>query len=260
MVQIMEKGRTLWWYLQRPNIWEHLAVSMLHQWLEPSGACADQAEALQWGKLHAVSVQEALAEVGLAFEDKEAVLDPQLVEEAEQRAKASPFKMGGPADLSLLYAAVRLSGARRIVETGVAYGWSSLAILAALEGRENARLFSVDMPYVKAGNEPFVGIVIPERLRTKWTLIRKPDRRGLDEAIQQAGVLDLCHYDSDKSHRGRQYGYERMWRALRPGGIFISDDIQDNLAFRNFVLEHQPRFAVTECEGKLVGIARKPGD
>jgi len=167
--------------------------------------------------------------------------------------------MGGAGDLNLLYAATALSDAVHIVETGVAYGWSSLAILAAIEGREGARLVSVDMPYPKMGNEDFVGIVVPEWLREKWDLVREPDRNGLKKAIARlGGSIDLCHYDSDKSWWGRQFGYRLLWEALRPGGIFISDDIQDNFSFKEFVDTHHVSYAVTGYEGKFVGITRKP--
>jgi len=43
-----------------------------------------------------------------------------------------------------------------------------------------------------------------------------------------------------------------------PGGIFVSDDIQDNLVFRDFVHARKLDFAVSETAGKFIGIARKP--
>lgn len=166
--------------------------------------------------------------------------------------------MGGPGDIDLLYAAVVLLGAERVVETGVAYGWSSLAVLAGLEERDRGQLASVDMPYPKLNNEAWVGVAVPERLRARWVLIREPDRWGLRKALRNFGdTIDLCHYDSDKSYEGRCYGYALIWKALRPGGIFISDDIQDNLAFRDSIESHSASFAVTEYQGKYVGIVRK---
>ena len=166
--------------------------------------------------------------------------------------------MGGAGDINLLYAATILSGALHVVETGVAYGWSSLAILAALESRDGGWLVSVDMPYPKMNNEDFVGIVVPERLRNQWALVREPDRNGLVKAMARfGGSIDLCHYDSDKSWYGRQFGYRLMWEALRSGGVFISDDIQDNFAFREFVEANQLVYAITGYEDKFVGIARK---
>jgi len=166
--------------------------------------------------------------------------------------------MGGAGDLNLIYAAVRLCGARRAVETGVAHGWSSLAILAALAENGGGGLASVDMPYPKMHNEPFVGIVVPSGLRENWTLIRLPDRNGLKQAITRfEGSIDFAHYDSDKSYYGRKFAYPLIWQALAPGGVFISDDIQDNMRFAEFVAEKDISFAVTECAGRFVGICRK---
>ena len=66
---------------------------------------------------------------------------------------------GGAGDIGLLYNAVLQSKAKRVIETGVAYGWSTLAILAAMEANGRGQLVSVDMPYPKMRNENFVGIV-----------------------------------------------------------------------------------------------------
>jgi hypothetical protein len=46
------------------------------------------------------------------------------------------------------------------------------------------------------------------RAERSWAIIRGPDRPGIKKAIAWAGgIIDLCHYDSDKSWWGRQYGY-----------------------------------------------------
>lgn len=256
---MIEKLKTAAWFSSRPSHWAYaleLAQRRLRANLD-SPACRVQAS--DWAARRVMSVSQALHSVGLLHEDGQVpTLPPSVVEVARQRAKMSKVTMGGPADLDLLYAAAELSDSRHVIETGVAYGWSSLAILCALDRREGARLVSVDMPYPKEGNEEFVGIVLTDEMKKRWTLIREPDRRGLEKAIAAiGGTIDLCHYDSDKSWWGRQYGYKLLWDALRPGGVFLSDDIQDNLAFAKFVEERSLRFAVTECGGKYVGIARK---
>ncbi len=69
--------------------------------------------------------------------------------------------------------------------------------------------------------------------------------------------IDLCHYDSDKSYYGRSYAYPLLWNSLKEGGIFISDDIQDNFAFKDFVESMDLVYAVTEYKGKYIGITRK---
>lgn len=121
-------------------------------------------------------------------------LSGSVVEEGHQLAAKSKVKMVGPGDLDLLFNAVRLTNAKRVVETGVAYGWSSLAILYAMSMSGTEKLYSVDMPYPKMDNEAFVGIAVPQRFRSRWSLIREPDRCGLEKAIDAAsGQIDLCH-------------------------------------------------------------------
>lgn len=126
--------------------------------------------------------------------------------------------------------------AKTVIETGVAYGWSSLAILCSVS-RRNGALFSVDMPHPLLKDEGLTGAVVPASLRNRWTLIREPDHSGLMKVLRQVDRLDFIHYDSDKSYLGRQATYRRLWRHLRPGGILMSDDIADNTAFRDFAAE-----------------------
>jgi len=256
---MIAKLDTAMWFLQRPTHWRHAADIARRKWLPDHDGPGEARKAQAWAAERAVPLIEVLAAIGLATPKTTLPqLPPALLEEAQGRSTRSLVKMGGAGDINLLYAATILSGARRIVETGVAYGWSSLAILAAVDGQEAARLVSVDMPYPKMKNEAFVGIVVPERLRGSWEIIREPDRPGIKKAIARVGeVIDLCHYDSDKSWWGRQYGYPLLWDALRSGGIFISDDIQDNMAFADFVAERYLNFSVTECGGKYIGIVRK---
>ena len=46
--------------------------------------------------------------------------------------------------------------------------------------------------------------------------------------------------------------------ALASGGLFISDDIQDNFGFRDFAARLGLTPAVVESSGKYVGLLRKP--
>ncbi len=255
----MEKLKTALWFARRPAFWPHALALTARKAAADRDTPAQAAAATAWAAPRATSVADALRAIRIDFSGEPPRLPASLMDEARERATKSAARMGGPGDLDLLYAATLLSGARRIVETAVAYGWSSLAILAALDGRDGGRLVSVDMPYPKMNNETFVGVVVPDRLKTGWTLIREPDRNGLKKAIAaHGGAIDLCHYDSDKSHQGRKFAFPLLWDALVPGGIFISDDIQDNLAFKEFVEEKRLAFGVTAYEGKYVGIARKP--
>jgi predicted O-methyltransferase YrrM len=257
---MIEQLRTGVWFLKRPSHWPHAAQLVRRKWLPNYDTPADESAAEAWAAAWCVPLAEALVSLGLAVPGAPLpALPVGLLDEAQAAVRRSAVHMGGPGDLNLLYAATILLGAHRIVETGVAYGWSSLAILAALAGRAEAKLISVDMPYPKMNGEQFVGIAVPQRLRGPWEIIREPDRPGIVKAIARAGgTLDLCHYDSDKSWWGRQYSYPTLWNVLRPGGLFISDDIQDNMAFAEFVAARRVSYAVIEFDGKYVGLARKP--
>jgi predicted O-methyltransferase YrrM len=256
-MSLSSKAATGAWFLRRPAFWRHGGELARRKFMRDMDSSEQQSKAREWAAERAVPVQAALEAVGLLKEGGPVPeLSPALLAEAERLAKLATAPMGGAGDLALIHAAARLSNAQRAIETGVAYGWSSLAILAALSG--NARLVSVDMPYPKVNNEAFVGIVVPDSLRPNWTLIRLPDRNGLKRAIAElGGSIDFVHYDSDKSYYGRTFAYPLIWHALIPGGVFISDDIQDNMRFAEFAGEKGVPFAVTECAGRYVGICRK---
>ena len=261
-MDVVEKFKTLVWFTQRPSYWRHAAALIQRKFEPDHDAPAPRAAATRWAAERVVSVAEALAVVGLRDEGTEIpTLSQDVLEQANLRARQSTFEMGGAGDLALLHAATVLSQAQKVIETGVAYGWSSLAILSGMSGRENPRLASVDMPYPKMDNDHFVGVVVPDGWRQYWYLIREPDRQGVEKAIRQMdGSVDLIHYDSDKSYQGRKYAYPLLWAALRPGGVFISDDIEDNLAFSEFVAQHGTPFAVTQYGNQYIGITRKPVD
>lgn len=257
---MIEKIKTVLWFAPRPDYWAHACELGLRK-LRPNRDNPQLAEsAKQWASDRVCTVSKALHQVSLLQSgDSVPAIPRYLIDIGNQKAARSAVRMGGAADLTLLYAAVKSACPKRLIETGVAYGWSSLAILTAISGIPDARLVSVDMPYPKLNNDSFIGIVVPDHLRAAWSLIREPDRHGLEKAIARfGGTIDFCHYDSDKSYWGRRYAYPLLWDALTPGGIFMSDDIQDNNAFAEFVNSRRLRYAVTHCDGKFVGITRKP--
>ncbi len=141
--------------------------------------------------------------------------------------------MGGGGNLELIYQLTEHLRAIRVIETGVAYGWSSLVFLLSLKNRQNSLLISTDLPYSKK-TEPYVGLLVPDNLKDNWKLIKGPAKESLPKALKVVPQIDICHYDSDKTYKGRMFAYPLLWDALRSGGILISDDIGDNLAFNRF--------------------------
>ena len=217
-------------------------------------------EATRWCEQLAVSKEKALKELGVRYPLRHPAADfPDLWEWAEQKSKEVPVRMGGAGSVDFLYTLMLALKPARILETGVAYGWSTLAILLGISYNNRGMLVSVDMPYPRMGNEPYVGCVIHPSLRRLWTLIRKPDVTGVPLALKiLGGIVDLFHYDSDKSYTGRMTTYPIVWRALRPGGIFISDDVGDNIAFKEFAEIAGVKPLIFREGGKFVGVLRKP--
>lgn len=174
------------------------------------------------------------------------------------RSKTCPNTVGGSANLDLLFSLARSISARRIVETGVAFGWSSLVLLLAIADRERDSIVcSVDLPYLRHWTTSWVGAAVPRSLHSRWRLFRMADRQGLPKALQAAYPVDLAHYDSDKSISGRQYGYSTIWGSLRAGGIIVSDDVGDNLAFKEFAAMVARHPIIVEHDGKFQGILVK---
>mgnify|MGYP001079311829 FL=1 len=260
MTSIPHKLRSAAFYLGRPPFWAHFGHRALG-YLQPDlDGRPHQAHAMGWARARAQPLGAVLMHFGLTPDGILPRLPADVLVDARHRVAGAPVRMGGPANVDLLYAVTRLLGARRALETGVAFGWSSLAFLSAMACNGGGRLVSVDRPYPGDGSEDFVGLAVPDYLVPHWTIVQEPDRNGLVKAAAcfPQGV-DIAHYDSDKTYRGRQFGYPIMWRAVRPGGLFISDDIQDNMAFAHFVEQVRASHGVVESAGKYIGIALKPG-
>ncbi len=253
----MPKFKTIVWFLARPKYYPQVFQILKRKgnWVKEH----TRDEATDWCRQNAISQEEALkALTGSGNLLPLQQLFPDIMNQANAQAEKSPVKMGGEGALSLIYHLVKYYKPKNCLETGVAYGWSSLAILLALDEIEGSNLISNDMPYVNENNEDFVGIVVPDTLKGKWTLQRLPDIKGIPIALKKfGGRLDFCHYDSDKSYTGREWATPLLWDALRPNGIMMIDDINDNIAFQEFCQRVSMKPVIIEHQNKYVGILIK---
>ena len=166
------------------------------------------------------------------------------------------IKMGGGANIDLLYSLIKNLKFNNIIETGVAYGWSSLSILSALENVKNAKLISIDMPYPNLASVKYIGCLVPKNLKYKWQLIRKSDRSALKNILENNN-FNLCHYDSGKSYYGRKWAYNLIWNNLEKKGVLISDDISDNMAFLDFAKFVKVKPIIIKFNSKYIGLIFK---
>lgn len=265
MSTLIHSLRTASQYALTPNRYPFLWRRSIGQIFGAPESLEDTARQSQrWCQDRAITNSTALSEITGC--DSLGALNeryPKEIQQAEKAVGRCPQKMGGGANMELLHDLVAATKATAIVETGVAYGWSSLAILLALQHHFDARLVSTNLHYREYESDDYVGCAVPQSLRSAWNIIRKADDEGVPEALQAfPNGTDLCHYDSDKSYEGRLRTYPLLWNSLKPGGLFISDDIQDNLAFAHFAKMTATNPLVTHAgnkdgSGKFVGLLQK---
>lgn len=156
----------------------------------------------------------------------------------ELDANASAARLpSGAGFIELCYVVVRTIKPRVVLETGVANGFSSAAILEALQENGSGELWSVDLPAFSPSAEGATGAAMPGRLRSskRWHLGLGPDRSVLPQMLEDAGEIDFFHYDSDKSYEGMGHTFRLVWPRIRPGGVMAVDDVNSNDAFLEFV-------------------------
>lgn len=179
-----------------------------------------------------------------------------LKTQAEDKLKNLNIDLGGGGNYHLLYFLTRHTQAQTVVETGVAAGWSSQAILTALQNnKDNGHLYSSDFPYFRQENpEKLIGYVVDEELKDSWTLLIDGDQNNLPKINAQIDQVDILHYDSDKSYKGRQFALKGLQEKCHDKTLIIFDDIQDNAHFMDHVSKNNLPFKIFEFEGKYVGL------
>ena len=251
---MFEDLKTLWWFLIRPRFYSAMLTLILRKFLKNRDLEIERQ--VTWCAERVISLDSCFKELGLEPKTKK-VFSNSYVDNINEKIFKSNSNFGGQGHVDLLFNLCEGINAKKVVETGVAYGWSSSAILKSLSIR-GGKLVSVDMPMIKQKDYHLIGVAVEDKNYKYWDLIREPDKFGLNKAIKKLNYsFDLAHYDSDKSYYGRKWSQPLIWKYLRKGGIFISDDIEDNAAFREFVEELDLDFSILEFEGKYVGVIKK---
>ena len=218
----------------RPSEWRVVGRKVLNR-LQPEHR--DEAEA--WAAANAEPVDDfadtldaALWAEATAWEDEFRT----AVRARREAGELGTVPMGGPGDFRLVYFLTRHLRPTVVLETGVAAGFTSAAILTAIERNGGGTLFSSDLPYMgSAEARAEVGRVVEPRLRKGWNLALGGDRANLAEFLPRMSHVDLLHYDSDKSSAGRKYALDALAGKLTPTSVIVMDDIADNTFFRDWV-------------------------
>lgn len=216
-------------------------------------------EARVWAKLNVKYTTDEFCRLIDSKLYDEILVDISLIEnEAKEKLSKLNISLGGGGNYTLLYFLVRKFKPKIVVETGVAAGWSSLAILRALANNIGGKLYSSDFPYFRLKNpEQYVGYLAKNELNKKnWFLDMRGDEVAIPEILKKIGnnSIDLFHYDSDKSYSGRKKVLKAIYPKINSNSIMIFDDIQDNLHFKNFIEKTKEEYFILEFKEKYLGI------
>jgi predicted O-methyltransferase YrrM len=153
-----------------------------------------------------------------------------------------------------LYSIIRDVNPNTVVETGVANGFSTLFVLAALYENGNGTLLSIDKPVyldltleelqhsnrdlsgwkIPADKSP--GWIIPNHLRNRWELFEGKSIDVLPN-LDIENNIDIFIHDSEHTTTNMLFEYIVAYHNLHDGGYIISDDISHSEAFRIFCTE-----------------------
>ncbi len=206
--------------------------------------------------------------------------DACLIEELKEVSRSNLFRQhfsyghAGDFDFFALYLITRAVKPEVVVETGVASGRSSTAILLALEKNNLGKLYSIDLPqhYSSAAPETYTthegntelkgfvpegrapGWLVPDHLRQRWQLILGDSKVELPKLLSHLDKLDIFYHDSDHSYEAMMLEFSTVWPKISTGGFLLSDDIGWNKSWSDFI----NKVGAEEVNGyRNFGLARK---
>jgi predicted O-methyltransferase YrrM len=153
----------------------------------------------------------------------------------------------------LLYTLVRHTKPSLTVEVGVADGRSTQVILSALDANDSGRLVSVDISDDVGGGA---------RGHPRWSLRVHASGRSssaqLRRLFAEIGSPDLFFHDASHSYYDQYAEYLAVWEHMRPGSLFVSDDVDWSFAFYDLTVAFSVRPVVLTEGRKASGLFRRP--
>jgi hypothetical protein len=138
-----------------------------------------------------------------------------------------------PAPLDL-FALVRLTRPKQVVESGVSSGISSAFMLLGIKSNIRGILHSIDFPVERhrgAGNESWgipsglsSGWAVPPKLRKGWDLRLGRSEELLDPLLGEIGKIDFYCHDSPVDINHFKFEMKTIRSHLRPGSLVVADN------------------------------------
>ena len=157
-----------------------------------------------------------------------------------------------------LYILCKLAKPELIVETGVAYGLSSMYILQAFEENKKGSLHSIDGIFSPWQTMEMIGSAIPSNLKNRWSIHFGSSAENLHNVLSSLRSVDIFFHDSLHTYKNMIFEYETAWPHIKNGGFLFSDDILGNNAFYDFKLDKKTRsFILSNNAHSSFGVIEK---
>ena len=140
---------------------------------------------------------------------------------------------------SVIYAIVRALKPKTFVETGVQTGVSTYFILSALERNNYGLLHSVDIRETLDDGKK-VGWLVPDELKHRWEFSHGDSLKVVPEMLSELEMVDIFMHDSLHTYEHMSFEFRTAWEYLHEGGVLITDDIDQNRAFKDFIKRENP--------------------
>jgi predicted O-methyltransferase YrrM len=171
---------------------------------------------------------------------------------AKQQSVTNPRWNAEKQLFTLLYAVVKAKNPKVVIETGVANGITTNAIMKALELNENnGELHSFDV--LQQTSKAYIG-------KGKWNfhlLNPKNTYKQIVNEITKLPKVDIWVHDSDHGYRWQKFEYLLALKSLNAGGLLISDDVDASSAWGELSKTHFRKSYIIFDSRKFIGIAIK---
>ena len=212
---------------------------------------------LKWIKKNQISLKDYLNKLDSDLYNESITFQKSLIKHSKIVLDKIDIKLGGGGNYTLLYFLTKYVKPNIVFETGVAAGYSSFAILKALDENKSGLLFSSDFPYFRIENsEKYIGVLVDKQKYNNWNLQIEGDQNNIPLFLKKIknNKIDLFHYDSDKSYNGKKNTFELLKNNISFETIIIIDDIQDDTFFYDYVKENKREFKIFKFENKYLGL------
>lgn len=157
-----------------------------------------------------------------------------------------------------LYILCKIIKPKIVVETGVAYGLSSMYILQALFENKMGALYSIDSVFSPWQSKEMIGSAIPSHLRENWKLIFGSSQEKLEDTLNSLNSIDIFFHDSLHTYKNMQFEFKTAWPFINKNGFLLSDDIIENNAFHDFSSTMNLKsYILSQHEKSFLGIIKK---